>query len=41
MTETWLSGPDGARWEWYVKTGDSEQFGALVISDGGRACRPS
>jgi catechol 2,3-dioxygenase-like lactoylglutathione lyase family enzyme len=40
-TETWLAGPDGARWEWYVKTGDSEQFGALVISDGGCACRPS
>ncbi|TVR27109.1 MAG: glyoxalase/bleomycin resistance/extradiol dioxygenase family protein [Ilumatobacter sp.] len=25
-TETWLDGPDGARWEWYVKTGDSEQL---------------
>jgi catechol 2,3-dioxygenase-like lactoylglutathione lyase family enzyme len=40
-TETWLTGPDGARWEWYVKTGDSEQFAALVMSDGGCACRPS
>jgi len=25
-TETWLDGPDGLRWEWYVKTGDNEQF---------------
>ena len=25
-TETWVHGPDGTRWEWYVKTGDSEQF---------------
>jgi catechol 2,3-dioxygenase-like lactoylglutathione lyase family enzyme len=21
-TETWVTGPDGARWEWYVKTAD-------------------
>jgi catechol 2,3-dioxygenase-like lactoylglutathione lyase family enzyme len=27
-TETWLHGPDGARWEWYVKTGDAEQLSA-------------
>jgi catechol 2,3-dioxygenase-like lactoylglutathione lyase family enzyme len=42
-TETWLSGPDGARWEWYVKTGDSEQFGNLVVSStgGGGSCCPS
>ncbi len=25
-TGTWLSGPDDTRWEWYVKTGDNEQF---------------
>ena len=25
-TETWVEGPDGARWEWYVKTGDSDQL---------------
>ena len=37
-TETWLQGPDGARWEWYVKTGDSEQFPNIVISDGGNPC---
>jgi catechol 2,3-dioxygenase-like lactoylglutathione lyase family enzyme len=22
--ETWVSDPDGSRWEWYVKTGDSD-----------------
>jgi catechol 2,3-dioxygenase-like lactoylglutathione lyase family enzyme len=22
--ETWVEDPDGARWEWYVKTGDAE-----------------
>ncbi|MEL6981356.1 MAG: ArsI/CadI family heavy metal resistance metalloenzyme [Actinomycetota bacterium] len=30
-TETWLDGPDGLRWEWYVKTGDSEQFANVVV----------
>jgi catechol 2,3-dioxygenase-like lactoylglutathione lyase family enzyme len=34
-TETWLAGPDDARWEWYVKTGDTEQF-SNVILDAGR-----
>ena len=24
--ETWVTDPDGARWEWYVKTGDAEQL---------------
>lgn len=24
-TETWITDPDGARWEWYVRSGDSEQ----------------
>ena len=24
--ETWITGPDGARWEWYVKTGDADQL---------------
>lgn len=27
-TETWVSDPDGAPWEWYVKTGDAERMGA-------------
>ena len=25
-TETWMNSPDDARWEWYVKTGDTEQM---------------
>jgi catechol 2,3-dioxygenase-like lactoylglutathione lyase family enzyme len=37
-TETWLAGPDNARWEWYVKTGDSEQLANIVVSDGGSTC---
>jgi catechol 2,3-dioxygenase-like lactoylglutathione lyase family enzyme len=37
-TETWLQGPDGARWEWYVKKGDSEQFANLVVSEAGGSC---
>jgi catechol 2,3-dioxygenase-like lactoylglutathione lyase family enzyme len=37
-TETWLTGPDDARWEWYVKTGDSEQLANLVISSSGATC---
>lgn len=38
-TETWLAGPDGTRWEWYVKTGDTEAFADLAGPDaGGGAC---
>jgi catechol 2,3-dioxygenase-like lactoylglutathione lyase family enzyme len=40
-TETWLTGPDGARWEWYVKTGDTEQFSNVVVTtadDTGASC---
>jgi catechol-2,3-dioxygenase len=25
-TETWVTSPEGARWEWYVKTADAEQL---------------
>lgn len=25
-TETWVESPEGARWEWYVKTDDAEQL---------------
>lgn len=25
-TETWLTSPEGARWEWYVKTAEAEQL---------------
>ena len=30
-TETWVADPDGAHWEWYVKTGDVEQLRDLGI----------
>ncbi|HSL59199.1 MAG TPA: ArsI/CadI family heavy metal resistance metalloenzyme [Acidimicrobiales bacterium] len=39
-TETWVEGPDGARWEWYVKTGDSEQRENVIVS-GTTGCCPS
>ena len=25
-TETWLTSPEGARWEWYVKNADAQQL---------------
>ena len=25
--ETWVTGPDGIRWEWYVKTADADSMG--------------
>ena len=42
-TETWVHGPDGTRWEWYVKHGDTEQLQNVVIgtrtgSGGGGGC---
>jgi catechol 2,3-dioxygenase-like lactoylglutathione lyase family enzyme len=39
-TETWVTDPDGATWEWYVKTGDAEQMSdrPLGIADGDAAC---
>ncbi|MCC5950644.1 MAG: VOC family protein [Acidimicrobiia bacterium] len=39
-TETWVDGPDGLRWEWYVKTGDSEQFANVVLGCG-PSCEPT
>src|SRR3546814_18933452 len=35
--ETWVTDPDGARWEWYVKTGDTEQMQNAVVTAGGPA----
>jgi catechol 2,3-dioxygenase-like lactoylglutathione lyase family enzyme len=35
-TETWVHGPDGTRWEWYVKQGDAEQFDGTIVA-GARA----
>ncbi len=40
-TETWVHDPDGAPWEWYVKTGDAEQMADTVVgSDPGVCCAP-
>lgn len=38
--ETWVSGPDGTRWEWYVKTADVEQSEQVLVrsSSGGSGC---
>jgi len=40
--ETWVTDPDGAKWEWYVKTGDTDQLANEVVGDGGETtcCMP-
>ncbi|MFZ4518428.1 MAG: ArsI/CadI family heavy metal resistance metalloenzyme [Microthrixaceae bacterium] len=38
-TETWVTDPDGANWEWYVKTGDAEQMANTSAGDGA-CCAP-
>ena len=42
-TETWVTDPDGAKWEWYVKTGDAAQMANQVMGDdeGVACCAPS
>jgi len=41
-TETWVTDPDGAMWEWYVKTGDAEQMTNQILGDNsGTCCAPS
>lgn len=37
-TETWLTAPDELRWEYYVKTGDAEQFANIVVEGDGNVC---
>lgn len=37
-TETWVEGPDGAKWEWYVKKADSDQLANVVVTDNGNVC---
>ena len=37
-TETWIEGPDDIRWEWYVKTGDSEQCENVITSSYEACC---
>jgi catechol 2,3-dioxygenase-like lactoylglutathione lyase family enzyme len=41
-TETWVHGPDGARWEWYVKNADADQLvNATVTSSENGTCCPA
>jgi len=41
-TETWVTDPDGAPWEWYVKTGDAQQMAnSIVGSADGACCAPA
>jgi catechol 2,3-dioxygenase-like lactoylglutathione lyase family enzyme len=42
-TETWVTAPDGIRWEYYVKTGDVEQFENVVVgpADATPCCGPA
>jgi catechol 2,3-dioxygenase-like lactoylglutathione lyase family enzyme len=37
-TETWVTDPDGAQWEWYVKTGDAEHTTNSPVPNGAAAC---
>jgi catechol 2,3-dioxygenase-like lactoylglutathione lyase family enzyme len=36
--ETWVTDPDGARWEWYVKTADADSMGGEVPEGEAAAC---
>jgi catechol 2,3-dioxygenase-like lactoylglutathione lyase family enzyme len=36
-TETWVHGPDGTRWEWYVKKADADQLVNVVLGAHGEA----
>ena len=39
-TETWVSGPDNTRWEWYVKTGDADVLENTIVSNTETTCCP-
>ncbi len=40
-TETWVTDPDGAPWEWYVKTGDADQMSSQTAgAPEGSCCSP-
>lgn len=36
--ETWVTDPDGARWEWYVKTGDDDRLMGHGAAEGDEVC---
>jgi catechol 2,3-dioxygenase-like lactoylglutathione lyase family enzyme len=37
-TETWVQSPEGARWEWYVKSGDTDQMEHAAVGTSGVCC---
>jgi catechol 2,3-dioxygenase-like lactoylglutathione lyase family enzyme len=37
-TETWVTDPDGAPWEWYVKNADAELMSLTKLGDESAAC---
>ena len=37
-TETWVSDPDGAPWEWYVKNADADQMSLTKLGDESATC---
>ena len=39
-TETWVTDPDGAKWEWYVKTGDADEMIGEHRGAGDVCCAP-
>ena len=38
--ETWVTAPDGTKWEWYVKTADSDSMSG-DDGDGAECCAPA
>lgn len=38
--ETWVTGPDGIKWEWYVKTADADSMGATDETEA-MCCAPA
>ena len=40
--ETWVTDPDGARWEWYVKTADADSMGGEATEgEAAECCAPA
>ena len=39
-SETWVVDPDGARWEWYVKSGDADQIHNTIVRSHPREAEP-
>ncbi len=40
-TETWVNDPDGAPWEFYVKTGDADRMSPTSEPDAAQCCSPA